>query len=202
MALNRMSRAAGISAAISLYLRPQVLIVALLGFSAGLPLALSGATLAVWMADRGADVQTIGYATHIVARCDLAEDVVYKILKGMVDNKADLAAIAKAMAGNTPKTMAEDVGVPICMSATGPKNLRAAGSLADRVMLYVGVNPVSVNWAMDHVRAGAEEAGRDPDDLKFSILTAMWVFDDQEEAWMQCRWATAACANHPRPTTA
>jgi uncharacterized protein len=59
------------------------------------------------------DVQTIGYATHVVARCDLAEDVVYKVLKGMVDNKADLAAIAKAMAGATPKSMAEDVGVPL-----------------------------------------------------------------------------------------
>lgn len=60
MPLNRASRAAGVPAGISIYLRPQVLIVALLGFSAGLPLALSGATLAVWMADRGADVQTIG----------------------------------------------------------------------------------------------------------------------------------------------
>ena len=45
-----------------------------------------------------ADVQTIGYATHVIARCDLDENVVYKVLKGMVDNKADLAAIAKAMA--------------------------------------------------------------------------------------------------------
>ncbi|MBK7061646.1 MAG: TAXI family TRAP transporter solute-binding subunit [Rubrivivax sp.] len=59
------------------------------------------------------DVQTIGYATHVIARCDLAEDVVYKVLKGMVQNSADLAAIAKAMAGNTPKRMAEDVGVPL-----------------------------------------------------------------------------------------
>ena len=59
------------------------------------------------------DVQTIGYATHVIARCDLAEDVVYKVLKGMVQNSAYLAAIAKAMAGNTPKRMAEDVGVPL-----------------------------------------------------------------------------------------
>ena len=59
------------------------------------------------------DVQTIGYATHIVARCDLAEDVVYKVLKGMVDNNASLAAIAKVMSGNTAKSMAEDVGVPL-----------------------------------------------------------------------------------------
>ena len=32
----------------------------LLGFSAGLPLALSGETLRVWMADRGVDLGTIG----------------------------------------------------------------------------------------------------------------------------------------------
>jgi hypothetical protein len=60
-----------------------------------------------------ADVPTIGYATHVIARCDLDETVVYKVLKGMVENKADLAAIAKAMAGVTPKMMAEDIGVPM-----------------------------------------------------------------------------------------
>ena len=71
----------------------------------------------------------------------------------------------------------------------------------DRVMLYVGVNPVSVRWAMDHVRAGAEEAGRDPDAIAFSVLTAMWVSDDQDEAWARCRWAPAACANHTSPNS-
>lgn len=94
----------------------------------------------------------------------------------------------------------EDPRIPIMMSATGPKNLRLAGSLADRVMLYVGVNPTSVRWAMEHVRAGAEAAGRDPDGIRFSVLTAMWVGDDQEEAWARCRWAPAACANHIEDT--
>jgi len=42
------------------YLRPGVLIVMLLGFSSGLPLALSGETLRMWMADRGVDLGTIG----------------------------------------------------------------------------------------------------------------------------------------------
>ncbi|MEO8835339.1 MAG: TAXI family TRAP transporter solute-binding subunit [Caldimonas sp.] len=59
------------------------------------------------------DVPTIGYATHVIARCDLDADVVYKMLKGMVDHRADLTAIAKAMAGTTPKMMAEDIGVPM-----------------------------------------------------------------------------------------
>jgi TRAP transporter TAXI family solute receptor len=60
-----------------------------------------------------ADVQTIGYATHVIARCDLDAEVVYKLLKGMVANKADLTAIAKAMGETTPKMMAEDIGVPL-----------------------------------------------------------------------------------------
>lgn len=90
----------------------------------------------------------------------------------------------------------EGAGVPIMMSATGPKNLRQAGSLADRVMLYVGVSDEALRWAIGHVRAGAQDAGRDPDSVKLSVLTAMWVSDDQQEAWDACRWAPAACANH------
>lgn len=87
-------------------------------------------------------------------------------------------------------------GVPIMMSGTGPKNLRVAGSLADRVMLYVGISDEALRWAMAHVRAGAEAAGRDPDAVRFSVLTALWLSDDQQGAWDACRWAPAACANH------
>ena len=45
--------------------------------------------------------------------------------------------------------------VPIMICATGPKNLRLAGALADIAMIYVGVSPAAVRWAIDHVRAGA-----------------------------------------------
>lgn len=46
--------------ALAVYLRPRVLVIMFLGFSSGLPLALSGETLRVWMADRGVDLGTIG----------------------------------------------------------------------------------------------------------------------------------------------
>ena len=46
--------------ALAVYLKPRVLIVMLLGFSAGLPLALSGSTLSVWMREAGVDLATIG----------------------------------------------------------------------------------------------------------------------------------------------
>jgi 5,10-methylenetetrahydromethanopterin reductase len=89
-----------------------------------------------------------------------------------------------------------DEHVPIMICATGPKNLRLAGALADVAMIYVGVHPASVRWAIDHVRAGAEEAGRDPGDVEIAALCAMHISNDQEEAWEECRWAPAACANH------
>ena len=45
---------------LTVYLKPRVLIVLFLGFSAGLPLALSGSTLLVWMREAGVDLGTIG----------------------------------------------------------------------------------------------------------------------------------------------
>src|SRR5471030_1709188 len=46
--------------ALAVYLKPRVLIVLFLGFSSGLPLALSGTTLLVWMRESGVDLGTIG----------------------------------------------------------------------------------------------------------------------------------------------
>jgi len=45
---------------LAVYLRPRVLIVMLLGFSSGLPLALSGSTLQVWATEGGVNLRTIG----------------------------------------------------------------------------------------------------------------------------------------------
>jgi PAT family beta-lactamase induction signal transducer AmpG len=51
--------------ALTVYLQPRVLIVLFLGFSAGLPLALSGSTLLVWMSEAGVDLGTIGLLTLV-----------------------------------------------------------------------------------------------------------------------------------------
>lgn len=45
---------------LAVYLQKRVLIVLFLGFSSGLPLALSGSTLLVWMRESGVDLTTIG----------------------------------------------------------------------------------------------------------------------------------------------
>jgi len=46
--------------ALTVYLRPRVLVVLFLGFSSGLPLALTATTLQAWMKTSGVDIRTIG----------------------------------------------------------------------------------------------------------------------------------------------
>lgn len=50
---------------IAVYLRPRVLIVMFLGFSSGLPLALTGSTLQIWATQSNVDLRTIGFFTLV-----------------------------------------------------------------------------------------------------------------------------------------
>ena len=54
------SRPAGISSGLSLYVQPRLLIIFVMGFASGLPLALSSATLFFWLAEAGVTLTAIG----------------------------------------------------------------------------------------------------------------------------------------------
>lgn len=53
-------RGAAWLAGIAVYFQPQLLVVLALGFSSGLPLALTGSTLNIWMREEGVSLTTIG----------------------------------------------------------------------------------------------------------------------------------------------
>lgn len=59
------------------------------------------------------DVQAIGYATHVIARCDLDPAIVEGMLKAMTENMGDLVAITSAMRDLDRTMMATDIGVPM-----------------------------------------------------------------------------------------
>ncbi|MBI1203560.1 MAG: TAXI family TRAP transporter solute-binding subunit [Rhodopseudomonas sp.] len=59
-----------------------------------------------------ADVKVIGYATHIFVSCKLPADEVYKMTKAIMDNKSNLASIAKAIGQQDVADFAADIGVP------------------------------------------------------------------------------------------
>ncbi len=70
--------------------------------------------------------------------------------------------------------IAEDI--PVLMVALGPKALALAGSVADAVVLHTFMTDDAVARSVATARAGAEQAGRDPDSLRIWACTA--VVDD------------------------
>lgn len=62
--------------------------------------------------------------------------------------------------------------VPIYVAASGPKTLELAGEIADGVILFGAVSPSLIDFVMNHVRAGAERAGRNPKKIYTLCMTA------------------------------
>ncbi len=72
--------------------------------------------------------------------------------------------------------------VPVYYGAIGPKALRQAGAVADGIII-TGFAPVPyVRWAVDQVRSGAVEAGRDPNSLEIIAIITTRVTDESETA--------------------
>jgi len=86
--------------------------------------------------------------------------------------------------------------LPLMLAGTGPSMMRLAGAFADIITLEIGIHPDAINWALSNLRAGAEEAGRDPAQIEVVALCGLWISDDVSEAREHCRWAPASAANH------
>lgn len=72
------------------------------------------------------------------------------------------------------------VGIPIHVAATGPRNLRLAGEIADGVILLSGVATSPLERAVAAVREGAVAAGRRIEDLDVTVSAHALVTDDIE----------------------
>lgn len=60
--------------------------------------------------------------------------------------------------------------VPIWIAAGGPRTLRMAGGVADGVFIRVGTHTANLAVAIDAIRAGAKDAGRDPAQVKLGAV--------------------------------
>lgn len=65
--------------------------------------------------------------------------------------------------------------IPVYVAASGPKALRAAGRVADGVILLVGTAPEFITEALEYVREGAEQAGRDFADIDTVLWTELAI---------------------------
>lgn len=72
--------------------------------------------------------------------------------------------------------------MPIYVAANQPRMLQMAGRVADGVILMGGANKQFTAWQIDHVRRGAEQAGRDMADIKLDLWATISMSDDREQA--------------------
>ena len=85
--------------------------------------------------------------------------------------------------------------LPVWVAAYGPKALRAAGRVADGLIMQLA-DPYIIEWSLRYVREGAEEAGRSFDDIQIMSAAPAYVTDDLEAAREQVRWFPAMVSNH------
>jgi alkanesulfonate monooxygenase SsuD/methylene tetrahydromethanopterin reductase-like flavin-dependent oxidoreductase (luciferase family) len=85
--------------------------------------------------------------------------------------------------------------IPMWIAGYGPKALAVAGRVGDGVIIQLA-DPQIVQWIMDTARAAAEEAGRDPAELKCIVGAPSHISDDLAAARDQVRWFPAMVSNH------
>ena len=85
--------------------------------------------------------------------------------------------------------------IPMWVAGYGPKALGVAGRVGDGVIIQLA-DPVIIQWIMDTARKAAEEAGRDPSDLKCIVGAPSHISDDLADARDQVRWFPAMVSNH------
>jgi 5,10-methylenetetrahydromethanopterin reductase len=84
--------------------------------------------------------------------------------------------------------------VPVVMACSGPKSLQLGGRIADGVLFQVGSNPAFVRYALDNIRKGAEQAGRNLEDVKLYMRVACAVSEDRDKAREEAKGYVAAAA--------
>src|SRR5215510_12166767 len=84
--------------------------------------------------------------------------------------------------------------IPMWIAGYGPKALAVAGRVADGVIIQLA-DPEIIQWIMATARTAAEEAGRDPAQLK-CIVGAPAHVGPIEDGREQTRWFPAMVSNH------
>jgi probable F420-dependent oxidoreductase len=85
--------------------------------------------------------------------------------------------------------------IPMWIAGYGPKALAVAGRVADGVIIQLA-DPQIIQWIMDTARSAAEEAGRDPGELKCIVGAPSQITDDIAAAREEVRWFPAMVSNH------
>ena len=114
-----------------------------------------------------------------------------------------VAAVRTMLAGATAEYLGRETHVrwsdhapPIMLSAEGPRTLRMAGAIADRVMIHTGLTPAILADTISHIRNGATDAGKSDNPPEVWAFAKCNIADDHDAAIDEIKMALAASAHH------
>ena len=139
---------------------------------------LTGGRVALGIGAGDSSLETIGRRPVTLAQLEEAIGVVRRLLTG---------ERVKMGSGEVQMDWARVAPVPVFIGASGPRILRLAGRIADGVIMLAGTDPGYLQQAMECVRQGASEAGRDLESEGFQYV-----------CWAPCSISSdgaAACAS-------
>jgi len=89
--------------------------------------------------------------------------------------------------------------VPIWIAAGGPRTLRMAGGVADGVFIRVGTHQANIATAVEAIRAGAADAGRDPAAVRLGAVFHTVLVDDPARALTMAKSMAAGYYEYSPP---
>ncbi|HEX7786209.1 MAG TPA: LLM class flavin-dependent oxidoreductase [Methylomirabilota bacterium] len=104
-----------------------------------------------------------------------------RLMRALLDGEAVEVGAAR------PARLPHHRPVPIWIAAGGPKTLRMAGGVADGVFVRVGTHAANLATAVEAIRAGAVEAGRDPARVRLGAIFHTVLVDDADRALTMAR---------------
>ena len=99
-----------------------------------------------------------------------------RLMRALLDGEAVDVGAAR------PARLPHHRPVPIWIAAGGPRTLRMAGGVADGVFIRVGTHAANIATAIDAIRAGAKDAGRDPGSVRLGAVFHTVLVDDPARA--------------------
>jgi 5,10-methylenetetrahydromethanopterin reductase len=84
--------------------------------------------------------------------------------------------------------------VPIYFASSGPKSLQLAGRIADGVLFQAGADTAMIQYAIENVRLGAKQAGRDHREITLCARLGCSVSENRDAARNQAKPYAAAAA--------
>ncbi len=152
---------------------------------------LSGGRMIMGIGRGDSARRTIGLQPVKVAEFEQSVTAIRALMRGEQVHWND-TDIELTWMGGLPQPLSP---VPVYVAGYGPKVLAIAGRCADGVIIQLA-DPEIVEWIVGQVRAAAEEAGRDPAELKVMACAPAHVSEDVAAACEQVRWFPAMVSNH------